>query len=87
MSRSKKPALSATVAPEVQQQDVPPALPAPAPNIILSAGSEPVTEGDLGWRAIVLPSKEVQRAGWYEPLAAEVLKLYGGIYKVPVKKG
>jgi hypothetical protein len=90
MSRAKKkPELSDAVAPETQDlQQQPPAAPVqPRSNITLAHGQSPVTEGDLGWRAITLPAEAQQRAGWYEPQAAEILKLYGGIYKPVVDKG
>jgi len=60
---------------------------APAPNIRLSAMAEPVTEGALGFKGIVLPDAEQQRRGWYEPKAKYILQMYGGTYKILRGKG
>lgn len=57
------------------------------PNIILSAKADPVSEGAIGFRGIVLPDVETQRRGWYEPKARYILQMYGTAYKVPVEKG
>lgn len=84
-------ALTPQPAPEAAAASTPPPATEAAAghrsNIMLAHGQPPVTEGDLGWRAITLPAEAQQRAGWYEPRAAEILKLYGGIYKPVVDKG
>lgn len=70
-------------------QENSPAQPAAAthpPNIILSKQADPVTEGALGFKGIVLPDAETQRRGWYEPLARYILQMYGGTYKIPMGK-
>jgi hypothetical protein len=79
-----------TPAQDSSQQEILPAQPAdatPPPNIILSKQADPVTEGALGFKGIVLPDAETQRRGWYEPKARYILQMYGGTYKVPVEKG
>jgi hypothetical protein len=63
---------------EQQQQQK---QPEQTPNIRLREKMEPVTEGDLGYRGIKLPSADEQKGGWYEPKASLVLALYGTHYE------
>jgi hypothetical protein len=52
------------------------------PNIKLREGATPVTEGDLGYRGLRLPTADEQKAGWHEPQARLVVALYGTHYEL-----
>lgn len=63
----------------------------PTPNIALAAKASPATvDGNVQpgmGKPIFLPSEEVQRAGWYEPRAGELIALYPERYKPVTGKG
>jgi hypothetical protein len=60
------------------------------PNIKLAHHQRPLGEGELnmGMREpIHIPDEAAQKAGWFEPRAAEIIQQYPRRFKIVVQKG